>query len=145
MKVSELPDDIRRKIERNNKSALHKEKSIQIYASDLSRVFDIGEIADMFVVVVDNKQVLRIRYFEKEAEEFQTITVPKKPVASKQRASRPSSRDNYKPRNKNLDFSRDVPAPETGFGSKAADFGGKIGKGLVEWIRTPPRKKPEDW
>lgn len=145
MKLSELPDDIRKKIEQNNKSALHKEKSIQIYASDLSRIFDIGEIADMFVVVVDHKQVLRIRYYEKEAEEFQTITVPKKPTASKPRASKPSRRDNYKPRNNHLQFDRDAPEPDTRFGSKAAEFGGKIGKGLVTWIRTPPRKRPEDW
>lgn len=118
-------------------------ENVQYYPTDLAYALDVGEIADMWVDTENGRQVLRMRVIPKKHEEFKTVRVAPK-NQSKKTVQRKAP-DNYKPRNKNLDFSRDVPAPDTGFGSKAADFGGKIGKGLVEWIRTPPRKKPEDW
>jgi DNA polymerase III gamma/tau subunit len=118
-------------------------ENIQYFAADLAYALDVGEIAEMWVDTENGRQILRMRVIPKKHDEFKTIrAMPKN--QSKQTVKRKAP-DNYKPRNKNLQFERAVPAPETGFGSKAADFGGKIGKGLVEWIRTPPRKKPEDW
>ena len=117
-------------------------ENIQYFAADLAYALDVGEIAEMWVDTENGRQILRMRVIPKKHDEFKTIrAMPKN--QSKQTVKRKA--DNYKPRNKNLQFERNVPEPETGFGSKAADFGGKIGKGLVEWIRTPPRKKPEDW
>ncbi len=84
VQLTDLPDDIRKRIVRDNKSKVHEAKAFQIYATDLARIFDIGEILDMFVVNVNGSQVLRIRYYEKDTEEFPTVKAPaKKKLAAK--------------------------------------------------------------
>jgi hypothetical protein len=76
--LSDLPDDIRKKIASENRIP-RDEKSFQIYSSDLSRVFEIGEIVDMFVTVIDNKQVLRVRYYEeKKDDQYPTVKAPQR-------------------------------------------------------------------
>jgi len=76
--LSDLPEDIRKKIASENRIP-RDEKSFQIYASDLSRVFEIGEIVDMFVTVIDNKQVLRVRYYEeKKDDHYPTVKAPQR-------------------------------------------------------------------
>ena len=59
----------------------------QYYASDLSYLLDIGEIADMHVVTLDSgRQVLRIDCVPKEEEEYKTIKAKpggKKPTAAR--------------------------------------------------------------
>lgn len=87
VQLTDLPDDIRKRIIQDNKSKVHELESFQIYATDLSRVFDIGEIADMFVVNVNGSQVLRIRYYNKDIEEFPTVKAPAKKQA---RSSKPA-------------------------------------------------------
>ena len=56
-------------------------QKIQYYASDLSYLLDIGEIADMHVVTLDSgRQVLRIDCQEKREDEYKTVkTSAKKP------------------------------------------------------------------
>ena len=116
---------------------------IQYYASDLSYLLNIGEIVDMHVVTLESgRQVLRIDCAEKKDDEYQTVRAKSGQPRAK---PRPASKDNYKPKNKTLRGPNVPDNPDTGFGSKAAEFGGKLGKGLVEWIKTPPRKRPEDW
>jgi hypothetical protein len=89
--LSDLPDDIRKKIASENRIP-RTEKSFQIYASDLSRVFDIGEIADMFVTVIEGKQVLRVIYYNKEEERFQTVKTVGKVAKKSRTTSKPTSR-----------------------------------------------------
>ena len=137
IKIEDLPDDIRRQIKASNPEP-GTEGSFQMYAADLARVFGVDEIADMFVTTIENKQVLRVRYYNHPEQEYKTIKAPEKKRL-------PAKRDNYKPKAKTLRTDRDVPDPDTGFGSKALNVGGKIGKGFVQWIRTPPQKRPDQW
>lgn len=118
-------------------------ENIQYHAVDLAYALDVGEIAEMWVDTENGTQILRMRVIPKKHDEFKTIRAAPK-NQSKKTVQRKAP-DNYKPRNKNLQFERDIGEPDTGFGSKAMNIGGKLGKGLVDWVRTPPKKKPEDW
>lgn len=63
---------------------------MQYYASDLSYLLDIGEIADMHVVTLDSgRQVLRIEAMPKKDDEYKTIkaTPGKKSDARKKESS----------------------------------------------------------
>jgi hypothetical protein len=68
----------------------------QYYASDLSYMLDIGEIADMHVVTLDSgRQVLRIEHLPKEEDEYKTVqAVPgKKAPAAKKPHKAPAQRE----------------------------------------------------
>jgi hypothetical protein len=98
-----------------------RSEKIQISDKDLSDILQIGPIADMYVVIQNNRQVLRIEYVEKaKKEEYEVVkyTGPKR--ASKPRAS------SHPPR-------KEVVQDPEGLGSKLMDHA----KG---WWRnkTPP-------
>lgn len=115
-------------------------QKLQFEPETLQQMLGVGKIRYMSVAILeDSKQALRIDC-EDDAGEYKTVRASK-PAKPAQK----SRQDNYKPVNKNLRFERDVPAPDTGFGAKAGKFGTNVAKGVVDWIRTPPRKKPEDW
>ena len=66
-------------------------EKLQYYATDLSYLLDIGEIADMHVVTLDNgAQVLRIEAISKKEDEYKTVKVApnkKKPAQKKTQVS----------------------------------------------------------
>lgn len=117
-------------------------EKLQYYASDLAYSLDIGEIADMWVDTENGKQVLRMRVIPKKHDEFKTIRSEPKSNRGRERKPAPNARNTYKPVNASPKFD---PGLDDGFGEKAARIGVNFGKSVVGWIRTPPKRKPEDW
>ena len=73
---------------------------LQYYSDDLARLLSIGKITDMFVVVEDGKQILRIECTANPGNEYKTVTTKgtkktSKPVShkgsSESRESRPNN------------------------------------------------------
>lgn len=83
--LADLPEDIRKKIAKEHPEP-REEKTFQLFASDLARVFGVDVISDMFVVVVDGQQVLRVRCYDKKDTEYPTVTAPSR---KQKRASSP--------------------------------------------------------
>jgi hypothetical protein len=97
----------------------------QYYASDLSYLLDIGEIADMHVITTAaGAQVLRIECIPKDEEEYKTIKAkpgkaPKKPAPKKP---------------------RQTPAPRERRTENPATLGDKLMNGAKTWFNN--KEKP---
>lgn len=73
-------------------------EKIQIYASDLSKILNIGEIVDMHVTTSDSGwQILRIEAMNVKTEEFKTLALPGKVSGTKKDPAKKSARQPREP------------------------------------------------
>lgn len=63
---------------------------LQYYSEDLARLLSIGKITDMFVVVEEGKQILRVECTASPGNEYKTVTTKsaKKPTTTHKNTSR---------------------------------------------------------